>query len=74
MSETTTDQTAADPQRQCGRCRRHFPVLPETDPAELKDWWLCATCHESLVPGQTRSRRPDPPATPRADTDTAISG
>jgi hypothetical protein len=74
MSHATTDGVAAAGLRQCGRCRLHFPILPGTDPAELTDWWLCAACHESLVPGQKRVRKLDLPPTEPAQTDTSISG
>jgi hypothetical protein len=49
---------AAGSTRQCGRCRGHFPIEGDVHPMELRDWWACASCAESLLPGR---RSPAPP-------------
>jgi hypothetical protein len=38
--------------RRCGRCIRDFPVGAEVDPMELRDWWVCPACVESLMPSR----------------------
>ncbi len=55
-SQGSTDDSA---QRQCARCRRHFPVAEGTDPIELIGWWTCSPCTESLLPGRPRSTDAD---------------
>lgn len=35
--------------RICGRCRAQFPAEPGQDVLTLRDWWLCAPCHEALM-------------------------
>ncbi len=37
-------------QRQCSRCRGHFPAEPGLHAAAIREWWVCAPCHDSLFP------------------------
>jgi len=65
MTDTAhTTDTAADAEhavddevstRQCGRCRLRFPIPADTHPMELRDWWACPDCVDSLLPGRRRS-------------------
>jgi hypothetical protein len=49
----TPDDVA--PTRQCGRCRLRFPIPADTHPMELRDWWACPNCSETLLPGRQRT-------------------
>ena len=40
--------TAAPSERQCGRCRKHFPVAPDANPATIAEWWACDPCRAAL--------------------------
>jgi hypothetical protein len=44
--------------RQCGRCRLRFPIPADTHPMELRDWWTCPNCSETLLPGRQRTPIP----------------
>ena len=58
-NDTATDveRTLDDvtPTRQCGRCRLRFPIPADTDSMELRDWWVCPNCSETLLPGRLRT-------------------
>lgn len=34
--------------RQCGRCRAHFPLDADQNPLAKQDWWVCPACHAAL--------------------------
>jgi hypothetical protein len=52
-AERTPDDVAAT--RRCGRCRLRFPIPDDTHPMELRDWWVCPNCSETLLPGRQRT-------------------
>ena len=49
---TTVEGTpdVASRQRQCGRCRGVFAVVPGIYDEELSDWWVCQPCRAALFP------------------------
>lgn len=49
-----TDLTAPTATRRCGRCLGEFPIAAGTHPMELRDWWMCEQCADSLIPGRHR--------------------
>jgi hypothetical protein len=49
---------AADPSRQCGRCRLLFPAEATAGSVTgLPEWWLCSSCRAVLLPHRPEAHR-----------------
>jgi hypothetical protein len=44
---------AATTERRCWRCLQMFACEPSELHSGAPEWWLCATCHEKLLPASS---------------------
>jgi hypothetical protein len=49
MPEQSRDGDERYELRQCGRCRKSFPADPTLHAVALREWWLCPSCHDTLL-------------------------
>jgi ribosomal protein L37AE/L43A len=49
MSEPSRTDNEPPGLRQCGRCRQSFAPDPTLDEVALREWWLCPSCHDTLL-------------------------